>query len=245
MFGLSRPVYQPAGGVAGQPRDRLDRARQVLALGRLVDVLVADPAPAVRRDLVAVAQEGLDHRRVPLERHRDAEHRERHLALAEQAQEPPHARARAVLVERLHAHVARAERLGADDVREEGLRGRVAVDHGVLGAFLVVEDELQRDARAARPAGVRRMLAVAGEVAGVGRVGSHRAAGSARWVSSIRLRGTRPASCPWTREKSGAAATSGMIPLPPIGDARGGRSAASKRRRERTARAPTPFPASP
>jgi len=152
---------------AGEPRDRVDGTRDVLALDVLGHVLVADPAPAVARDLVAVAQVGVDERGAAQQRHPDAEDRQRDAALAEQPQQAPRARARPVLVERLHAHVARAERLRADDVGQERLRGGVAVQHGVLAAFLVVQHELDRDPRAARPARMRRILAVAGEVARV------------------------------------------------------------------------------
>ena len=44
------------------------------------------------------------------------------------------------------------------------------MQHAVLAAFLVVEDELDGDARAAGPLGVRRAAAVAGEVARIGGV---------------------------------------------------------------------------
>ena len=158
------PLWRPAG----EPHDRVDRALEVLALERLVGVLVAHPAPAVARDLVPVAQERVDDGRMPQHRHPDAEDRERNAALAEQPQESPDAGPRAVLVERLHAHVAHPERLGADDLRQERLRRLVAVQHRVLAALLVVEDELDGDAGAAGPACVRRVLAVAGEVARVG-----------------------------------------------------------------------------
>ena len=123
----------------------------------LVDLLVADPAPAVARDLVAVGA-GTPRRPPGCARSAiaDAEDGQRHPALAEEPQQAPHAGARAVLVERLHRHVPRGEGLRADDLGQERLRRRVAVQHAVLAAFLVVEDELHGDARAARPARVRR-----------------------------------------------------------------------------------------
>ena len=152
----------------------------------LVDLLVGDPAPAVARDLVAVGQERVDDRRVARERHRDAEDRQRHPALAEEPQDPPHAGARAVLVQRLHRHVPRRKGLRADDLGQESLRRGIAVQHAVLGAFLVVEDELHGDARAARPARVRRRRAVAREVARV--VGIER-----------RTRVYDPHACGWRR----------------------------------------------
>ena len=42
------------------------------------------------------------------------------------------------------------------------------MQHGVLRPFLVIEHELQRDARAIRPARVRWMAAVADEIARIG-----------------------------------------------------------------------------
>ena len=70
-------------------------------------VLVVDPAPAVAGDLVAELDAGRRQLGVALQRHRDAEHGERQAALLELAQDAPDADARAVLVDRLHAHVAR------------------------------------------------------------------------------------------------------------------------------------------
>jgi len=70
----------------------------------------------------------------------------------------------------------RSRQTPAREPYEEGLGRLVAVQHRVLGAFLVVEDELHGDPRASRPARVRRVLAVAGEVARIVRfeaVGSH------------------------------------------------------------------------
>jgi len=53
----------------------------------------------------------------------------------------------------------------ADDLGEELFGARVAVQHAVLAAFFVVEDELQGHARAAGPLGVGRVLAVTDEIA--------------------------------------------------------------------------------
>ncbi|KOT01469.1 hypothetical protein DM50_2834 [Burkholderia mallei] len=145
--------------------DRLHSEPHVLGfvLGR--HVLIVNPAPAVTRDLVAELDERARELRMPLDRHADAEHRERQPALVELAQDAPHARARAVFVDRLHAHVARRIRGRADDLGQELLGGGVAVQHAVLAAFLVVEHELHRDARAARPVRLHRMSAVADQIA--------------------------------------------------------------------------------
>ena len=110
MLGLSRPVYQPAGG-APVSRVIVSTARAMCSRSTvLVDVLVADPAPAVARDLVAGGQARVDDGGISRERHRDAEDRQRQAALVEQAQHAPDAGARAVLVQRLHRQVAIGER---------------------------------------------------------------------------------------------------------------------------------------
>ena len=143
----------------------------VAALLELGHVLVVHPAPAVAGDLVAERDEGGGGLGVALQGHRRAEHRERQPALLELAQQPPHAGARAVFVDRLHRQMPRFVSLRADDFGEEDFRGRIAMQHAVLGALFVIEHELQRDARAVRPARVRRGAAVADEVARV--VGRH------------------------------------------------------------------------
>ena len=127
---------------------------------------VVDPFQAVAGDLPV----GLLHRGdglgLRVERGRDAVDGDRNVALGEHAPQPPEAGARAVFVDRLHVHVAHARPgLRADDLREERLRGRVAVEDVVLAALLVVDDELDRDARAARPVRVGRVAAVADHVA--------------------------------------------------------------------------------
>src|SRR5271163_857529 len=57
---------------------------------------------------------------------------------------------------------------GADDLRKERLGHRVAVQYAALSAFLVIEHDLQRDSGAVRPARMRRLTAVAAQVARVG-----------------------------------------------------------------------------
>ncbi|MNN09878.1 hypothetical protein D3C81_1227840 [compost metagenome] len=150
---------------AGQFLDDLHADAHVLALGGFVDVLVVNPAPAVAGDFVAQLDERARQLGMALERHRHAEDRQRQLALLELAQDAPDPGARAVLVHAFHAHVPLGIGRGTDDLGQELLGAGVAVQHVVFAAFLVIEHELQRDARAARPAGVRRLGAVADEIA--------------------------------------------------------------------------------
>ena len=156
------------GGGAGQRFQDRDRFGQVFAFDGLVHRLVANPAQAVRCDLVAefaVRRHGLG---VALERPGDAEHGERQAAPLEGAQYAPESGARAVLEQRFHAHVAHRECRRADDLRQEGLGAGIAVEYAILGAFLVIQHELHRDPSAVRPARMRGLRAIAAEVAGIG-----------------------------------------------------------------------------
>jgi hypothetical protein len=167
----------------GQPAKGFHGARDVVAFLGLGHAVVVDPAPAVGGDLVAILDEGGRGFAVAFERHGDGEDRKREPALAKQPQDSPHPGAAAVLVERFHAHVPGARvGHGADDLGKEGLGGRIAMQHRALRAFLVVEDELQRDAGSARPVGVGRPSAVADEVARIGWLCQCRAE---RWVRPI------------------------------------------------------------
>ena len=150
---------------ARQPAVDLDRALHVLALELERDVLVVDPAPAMARDLVTGLEERFDRGRVALHGHRHAEHSERQLVAREELEQPPYPNAGAVLVDRLHGHMAYAlERLGAHDLGEERLRSVVAVEDGILAAFLVVEHELQREPRTSGPFRPGRLRPVADKV---------------------------------------------------------------------------------
>ena len=159
----------------------------LLGLGHGV---IVDPAIAVARDLPA----GLGHRRhrlgVARERHGDAEDRHRHLALGEEAMEAPEADTAAELVHRFDRQRAFAEAgLGEAELGQQRLRAGIAVEDAVLGALLVVDDELQGDPRIAGPAGVRPAPPVADHVAGIGALG-HRAARSLSG-RGLRCRGRR------------------------------------------------------
>src|SRR5271168_1501993 len=120
------------------------------------------------RNLMTQFKVSRDRLRAPLQGACDAEDRERQTAPLEGAQDAPQSGARAVFEQRFHAHVAHRKCARIDDLREKGLRGRVAVEHAVLGAFLMIEDELQGDACRIRPARMWRMPAVALKVAAIG-----------------------------------------------------------------------------
>src|SRR5262249_34583722 len=85
---------------------RLDGLPDVLALLRLGELPVLDPAPAVRADVEAGFADRRRDRRVALERQRAAEHGQRQPALLEDAQHAPEAHATAVLEHPLGGQVA-------------------------------------------------------------------------------------------------------------------------------------------
>ena len=146
-------------------------SRDVLALLVLGENPCIRSIEAVAGDLPAGLLHGGDRFRVARQRRRDAIDGERHVARGEQPPQPPEAGARAIFVDRLHVHVALARPgLRADDLRQERLGGRVAMQDVVLAALLVVEHELHGDPRAARPFRVGRVAAVADDVARIGGV---------------------------------------------------------------------------
>ena len=59
-----------------------------------------------------------------------------------------------------------------DDFRQKRFGRGIAMQDVVLAALFVIDDELHRDIRAARPLGVGRVAAIADHVAGVGRIHS-------------------------------------------------------------------------
>jgi hypothetical protein len=60
------------------------------------------------------------------------------------------------------------ERRRADDLGKEGFGSLVAVQNGALAALLIVEHELQGEARAARPLRLGRLPPIADQVTRIG-----------------------------------------------------------------------------
>ena len=81
----------------------------------------------------------------------------------------PEPGARAVGEHRFDVQVAAPDHgRRADELVQEALGGGIALEDVLLAAFLVVEDEADGDAGAAGPGGMRRLGAVADEVAAHG-----------------------------------------------------------------------------
>src|SRR6266478_5952063 len=143
------PAERP---LPGEPSDHCDGAVEVLALDVLRHILVVDPAPAVACHLVAELDHGARRLRIALERHGDGEDRDRDAARLEEAHHAPEAGPAAIFVDRLHAQMALPdEGRRADDLGEEGFRRAIAMQDGVLAAFLVIDDDLEGKTRPAWP----------------------------------------------------------------------------------------------
>ena len=81
--------------------------------------------------------------------------------IAEQPVKPPETRPRAVFIDRFHVPMAHARPgLGIGDLGKKGLGRGIAMQNAVFAAFLVIDDELHGDCRAARPGGVGRRCAI-------------------------------------------------------------------------------------
>jgi hypothetical protein len=104
--------------------------------------------------------------RIALEGERGAEDGDAQIALREDAHQTPEARAAAVLVDRLDDEIALSgTKRRAGYLGEIRLGEAVAVRNRMLGAFLVVHDDLHGDPGVTGPARMRRMRAVADEIA--------------------------------------------------------------------------------
>src|SRR5262249_14845075 len=90
---------------------------------------------------------------------------QRQSVLREDPMHAPEPGAAPVLEHRLGVQVAPPDRRRrADDLVQERLGGRIALEGGILAAFLVVEDEVERDPRAVRPLRIGWLRPVADEI---------------------------------------------------------------------------------
>src|SRR5439155_22003625 len=109
------------GPLAHALLERRDGLPDVLALGRARQLVVLDPAPAVAAHVETGLADRRRGRRMPLERQRAAEDRQRQAALEEQAHQAPESDAAAVLEHSLGGEVtalhALAQRVGLGEPR--------------------------------------------------------------------------------------------------------------------------------
>src|SRR5262249_22566448 len=167
--GAAAALIPAEGPRAGDARVHLDRSCDVLSLDRLRDILIIDPAIAMRRDLPIGGVHRGDRRRVAFQGHGDAVDGDRQVARSEGAMEPPEPGAAAIFVKRLHVHVAHPQRrLRADPFRQKGFPRPLALkDAGVAAPLWYMMQNLQAEAPLAGPAWVRRLAALAVILAGM------------------------------------------------------------------------------
>ncbi len=155
-------------------RVQIDGAMKMRALLGRGRILVLDPFVAVAGDFPARAAHRGRNRRRAGQRGRHAINGDRDVAPDKQPLQAPEPGPRAILVDRLHVQVAlRRPGLRTDDLREKRLGCGIAMQNAVLAAFLVIEDDLHRDAGIAGPGHARRMLAVTNKVARIVDRGLH------------------------------------------------------------------------
>ena len=119
----------------------------------------------MRGDLPAGGIHGRDMVRRTCQRRGDTVDRHRYAGLGKHAVQAPEACAGAIFVDRLHVPVALAgPGSSSNHFRQEGLRGRIAMQDAVLAAFFVVDDELHGDMGATRPFRVRRIGSVTAHI---------------------------------------------------------------------------------
>ena len=141
----------------------------MLALDVLGDIGIVDPSPIVARDLEVLPRKLAANLRVQRERLTDGIYGRRDAELLEQPKNAPDAGAGAVVVKAFGIQIALAHaRLKTDNLVDVGLGSGVVVEHRPLGAFLVVEDEAQRERAVVPPWGTWTRAAIAYEVAFVG-----------------------------------------------------------------------------
>src|SRR5215469_5153646 len=157
---------------SGQSPNCLDGEADMLSLGCFVDAVIVEPAPPVIDDVAALTRHRLGGLRVTLERHADGIDRRDHLSLGENAHQTPETDTTTVFVGRLHIEIARALKWGRHEkVGQARLGDLVAVQHAALATLLIVDDEIEGEARATGPTRVRRLVGIADEIA---RIAGHR-----------------------------------------------------------------------
>ena len=163
--GRGAPLIPAQRALAGELCVQFDGPGDVLCFHGFGHVLIVDPAMAVAGHFPVGGQHRLYGLRVQRHGLRHAEHGDRHSPVGKQAVQPPKAGAAAIFIEAFHRHRPGGMALRAHHFRQKGLGAFVAIEHAIFGAFLEIDDELQRYPRAARPAWVRGMSAIADQIA--------------------------------------------------------------------------------
>src|SRR5215207_1748539 len=153
------------GGLAGGRADQRDGAGDLVALVGLFQLVMLDPAIAVAADVPVAGGNRGGGRRIGLERPGAGEQGHRQPVAREDAVQPPPADSRAVFEHALGPEVAAVAGVGAGALDQPGLGNPVAGRVGQLGALFEIDHEVDRDARVARPARMRRLGPVTDKIA--------------------------------------------------------------------------------
>ena len=142
------------------------------ALSFFRQVLIMNPLEAVASDFVAQFFKCRRNVWAALQSSCHTKHGQRQLAFFKLSQDAPHALARAVIVNPIHAHVPRWETGRVKHLGEKSLRAGIAMQDMVFATLFKIQHELHSNARTMRPRprplGVRHIFAVACEIARIG-----------------------------------------------------------------------------
>src|SRR5579872_4617278 len=149
---------------AGQLLDSGDGELDMLPLLVFRRLMIVEPAPAVADDFVARLGKGAGQFGIHLQAANHAQHADLHTKALEDAQQPPAADPRPIFENRFNKKAAPAAIGREADIGEKVFGMGVALQNRMLAAGLDIEVEIDRDPRAARPARMRRVGAIAKKV---------------------------------------------------------------------------------
>ena len=152
------------GAVAGGVLDDAGGLGQSVALGGLVHIGVAVPTEAVAHHIPAGLADGRRRLGGALQALRHGIDGAGQAGAGEKPMQPPEADAAAILEHALGREVT-AFRQAGGALGQGVLALRVAIGHRALAALLVIDDEVEREARTARPAGIGGIAAIAFKIA--------------------------------------------------------------------------------
>ena len=145
--------------------DRLGNGRTFLCFGH---ILVFDPLQAMAGDFPTGVLHGLHLFRAAGQSGSDTIDGQRNISPRKQPVQAPETGAGAVFIDGFHVPVAFALPLGGTrNIGQERLGRRIAMQHAILAAFLVIQHELDSDPGPAWPLWIRRVLTIATHVPGI------------------------------------------------------------------------------
>ena len=161
MLALGRPLNQPIGRASSHRANAVDRQTHMLAFFDLGHIVVIDPAPPVANDLVAFSEKGGHRLRTLLHSSHYPEYAHPHVELLENPQKAPNTDAGSILEDAFDDRTAHAVIGRKANVAQHVLGLVVAFQERSLASRFKVEIEVDRNARVAGPARVRRVRSIA------------------------------------------------------------------------------------